>query len=75
MMDTKPDEIVAQQGKSNMGVCLLQLLFVLHCIHSCVFVYSTEILCQNQCFMLSKMCRFLCCETRIKVLEYLLLGN
>jgi hypothetical protein len=37
MMGTMPDQTVIQQGKNNMDVCLLQLSFLLHDIHSCVF--------------------------------------
>jgi len=69
-----PDQTVIQQGKNNMGVCLLQLLFMLHYIHSCV-LYMVLSFYAKLDFMSSKMCRFFCCETGIKVLEYLLLGN
>ena len=73
-MGTMLDQTVIQQGKNNMGVRLLQLLFVLHYIHSCV-LYIVLSFYDKIDIMLSKMYRFFCCETRIKVLEYLLLGN
>ena len=74
MMGIMPDQTVIQKGKNNMGVCLLQLLFVLHYIHSCVLYIVLSSYAKID-FMFSKMYRFFCCETRIKVLEYLLLGN
>jgi len=35
MMGTMPDQTVIRKGKNDMGVCLLQLLFVLHYILVC----------------------------------------
>jgi len=79
-MGTMPDQTVIQQRKNNMDVCLLQLLFLLHYIHSCVFYivcvsYIVLSFCAKIDFTLSKIYRFFCRETKIEVLEYLLLGN
>jgi hypothetical protein len=80
MMGTMPDQTVIQQGKNDMDVYLLQLLFLLHYIHTCVFyivcvLYIVLSFYAKIDFMSSKMYRFFCCETRIEVLEFLLLGN
>jgi hypothetical protein len=74
MLGTLPNQTVIQQGKNNVGVCLLQLLFVLHYIHNCVLYIVLSFYAKID-FMLSKMYRFFHCETRIKVLEYLPPGN